>query len=125
MTCDITATVLADVCPNVGIEPLLQTFPMLNTRHASAITDDSARLNVGVNGFWGSNRHQSACLDVKFFTLTLHQIAIHNPRPAISNPTGCKREHMNSVSMKSSMVLSPPLFSLHQGEWGRLPLCSI
>ena len=67
MTCGITATVLADMWPNVAIEPLLQAFPMLITRHASTITDDNARLNVCVNRVWGSNRHQSACLDVKIF----------------------------------------------------------
>ena len=36
-----------------------------------------------------------------------------------------KREHMSSVSMKSSMVCPPPWFSVHQRERGRLPFCPI
>ena len=49
-----------------------------------------------------------------------------------SQPQACyvqhkrkKREHMSSVSMKSSMVCPPPWFSVHQRERGRLPFCPI
>ena len=48
---EITDTVLAKVCPDVSIGPVLQPCPGLIFRHVSAITDDNARLDVRVNGF--------------------------------------------------------------------------
>ena len=38
---DITATVLAEVCSDVSIEPVLQPCNGLSTRHATAITDEN------------------------------------------------------------------------------------
>ena len=62
---DITATVLAEVCSDVSIEPVLQPCNGLVTKHATAITDVSARADISVRGFWGSNHdHQSTHLDV-------------------------------------------------------------
>jgi hypothetical protein len=63
---DITATLLAEVCPDVGIEPELQPVHGLVPRYATAIVEDHARVDVRARGFWGSN-HQSAFFDVKVF----------------------------------------------------------
>ena len=43
---DITATILAEVCSNVSIEPVLQPCNGRVTRHATAITDENARADI-------------------------------------------------------------------------------
>lgn len=106
---------LADVCPNVGIELLLQTFPMLITRHATAITDDNVRLDVRVNDFWGSNHHQRTYLDVKVLALVLHHVAIHGPRPATSNMKGKKRAYEQRVNETEHGFITPLGFSTSEG----------
>ena len=63
---DITATLLAEVCPDVGIEPELQPVDGFVPRYATANVEDHARVDVRARGFWGSN-HQSAFFDVKVF----------------------------------------------------------
>ena len=42
----ITATVLAEVCSDVSIEPVLQPCNGLVTRDATAITDENARADI-------------------------------------------------------------------------------
>ena len=63
---DTTASLLADVCHDVQVEPELQpltgeTFPL-----SSANTDDEARLNIVASGFWGG-RLECTFFDVRVF----------------------------------------------------------
>ena len=52
---DLTATLLTEVCHQVHVEPELQpvsspeTFPL-----STANTQDGARLDIAMNGFWGT-----------------------------------------------------------------------
>ena len=64
---DLTATLLTEVCSQVCIEPELQPvqhsdeFPL-----ATSNTQDLARLDVAVNGFWGG-RSERCFIDVRVF----------------------------------------------------------
>ena len=65
---DLTATVLTEVCSQVCVEPELQPvqhsdeFPL-----ATSNTQDSARLDVAVNGFWGGRSER--CFNFFFLGL--------------------------------------------------------
>ena len=50
---DITATLLTEVCHGVTIEPHLELLAGESLSHHSAITEDGARLDVAMYGFWG------------------------------------------------------------------------
>ena len=81
---DITATVLAETFSDVSIEPVLQPCNRLATRHATAITDENARADVRVRGFWGSaNGHQSAYLGIKVFNPSAPSYWKSQPKHAI------------------------------------------
>ena len=64
--CDFTASLLSEVCHGVSVEPHLQPLTGETFSLASAIVEDGARLDVAVNGFWGS-RHQRVFIVVKVF----------------------------------------------------------
>ena len=51
--CDLTAQLMSEVCHNVCIEPDLQPVTGKSLSGASTLTQDSARLDVAANDFWG------------------------------------------------------------------------
>ena len=63
--CDLTADLLAEVCKDVPIEPMLESLYGETFQFMSANTSDEARLDVSARGFW--LRGQSAFFDVKIF----------------------------------------------------------
>ena len=63
---DITATLLTEVCHGVTTEPHLQPLTGESLSHRSAITEDGARLDVAMYGFWGG-RFEKAFIDVRVF----------------------------------------------------------
>uniref|UniRef100_A0A1X7U7S0 Uncharacterized protein n=1 Tax=Amphimedon queenslandica TaxID=400682 RepID=A0A1X7U7S0_AMPQE len=63
---DLSASLLQDVCSNVCREPSLQPLSGESLHLRSASTDDGARLDIAVDGFWG-NRYQRAFFDVRVF----------------------------------------------------------
>ena len=63
---DITASLLTEVCHGVTTEPHLQSLSGETLSHRSAITEDGARLDIAMYGFWGS-RFEKAFLDVRVF----------------------------------------------------------
>ena len=60
---DITATLLTEVCHGVTTEPHLQPLSGESLSHRSAITEDNARLDVAMYGFWGG-KFEKAFVDV-------------------------------------------------------------
>ena len=50
---DLTAHLLTEVCHCVSTEPTLQPITGEVFNHATAITEDGARLDIAANGFWG------------------------------------------------------------------------
>ena len=63
---DITATLLTEVCHGVTTEPHVQPLSGESLSHRSAITEDGARLDVAMYGFWGG-RFKRAFVDVRVF----------------------------------------------------------
>ena len=63
---DITATLLTEVCHGVTTEPHLQPLSGESLSHRSAITEDGARLDVAMYGFW-RGRFERALVDVRVF----------------------------------------------------------
>jgi len=63
---DFTATVLAEVCRDVRVEPPLQPLTGETLRFATANREDEARVDVCAAGFWGC-KYQKAFFDVKVF----------------------------------------------------------
>ena len=63
---DITAELMTEVCHNVGIEPTLQPITDERLVHRTANSQNSARLDVAADSFWGNDR-QRAFFDVRVF----------------------------------------------------------
>ena len=64
---DLTATLLTEVCSQVCVEPELQPVQHSDEfRLATSNTQDSARLDVAINGFWGG-RSERCFIDVHVF----------------------------------------------------------
>ena len=83
---DLTANLLSEVCHDVSIEPSLQPFTGETLASSSAITEDSARLDVAASGFWGG-QYERAFFDVRVF----NPYAPSNRQPLAT----CYRKHEN------------------------------
>ena len=82
---DLTANLLTEVCHEVSIEPDLQPLTGESLRGASSIVEDGARLDIAMNGFWGSKHERSLC-DIRIF----NPLAPSNRN---TNRTSCYRKH--------------------------------
>ena len=81
---DITATLLTEVCHGVTIELHLELLSGESLSHHSAITEDSARLDVAMYRFWGG-RFEKAFVDVKVFNPAPNQIATAPFNPYVAD----------------------------------------
>ena len=63
---DLTARLLNKICHDVRVEPHLQLLTGEVPSASTAITQDGARLDVEVNGFWGG-RFERTFMDVRIF----------------------------------------------------------
>ena len=63
--CDITATLLTEVCYNVATKAPLQQLSGEILNHRTAYNEDGARLDIRARGFW--NGAQYAIFDLKIF----------------------------------------------------------
>ena len=82
---DLTAQLLTEVCPNVGVEPVLQplsgeTFPL-----RSANVEDGARLDIRAQNFWDRSR-RTTFFDVRVFNS-------HAPSNISTSSEACYRRH--------------------------------
>lgn len=82
---DLTANLLTEVCHEVSVEPDLQPITGESLRGASSNTQDGARLDVAMNGFWGGRHERSFC-DVRVFNP-------HAPSNRSSTLASCYRKH--------------------------------
>ena len=62
----ITAEPMSEVCHNVGTEPPLQSITDEHLIHRTASKEDSARLDLAAERFWGGDR-QHAFFDIRVF----------------------------------------------------------
>ena len=63
---DITAELLSEVCHDVEVEPHLQPLSDERFQQKTANTQDGARLDIAMNGFWGG-RYEKCYTDVRVF----------------------------------------------------------
>ena len=63
---NLTARLLTEVCHDVRVEPHLQPLTGEAPLASTAITQDGARLDVEVSGFWGG-RFERTFMDVRIF----------------------------------------------------------
>ena len=52
---DLTAKLLSEVCHNVEVKPNLQPLNCETFHYKTANTQNGARLDISVNGFWSGN----------------------------------------------------------------------
>ena len=99
---DITTTLLTEVCHGVMTESHLQPLSGESLSHRSASTQDGARLDVAMYGFWGG-RFEKAFIDVRTFNPSA-QSNCHGPLSSVYrkhekeksreyNQTVCEIEH--------------------------------
>ena len=62
----ITASLLSEVCHGVSVKPHLQPLSGETLLYHTVNTEDNARLDVTVNGFWGGS-FEKAYIDVRIF----------------------------------------------------------
>ena len=87
---DITAELLNEVCPNVGIEPTLQSLNGETFNHSTANTiyantGDNASLDIKAQNFWDNSR-LSTFFDVRVFNA-------HTPSNNSSSTDTCYGRH--------------------------------
>ena len=63
---DLTAKLLTEVCSQVATEPKLQPVSSEEFSLSTANTQDGARLDIVMNGFWGE-RSEHAFVDIRVF----------------------------------------------------------
>ena len=89
---DLLANLLTDVCHNVILEPHLQPLSGESLSSSSATREENARLDVGVNGFWGE-RFERAYIDVRVFNP-------HAPSNLSSQISSTYRRHEREKRLK-------------------------
>ena len=120
---DFTGKLLAEVCPDVILEPDLQPLEGESLDFASANHEDNARADIRARGFWGRNR-QCAFLMSRFLT------QMHNPTDGhpSSHASGVRKtprnKNMSNASLKWNMAHLCPWSSPPQAEWGTWHPCS-
>ena len=83
--CNLTATLLTEVCHDVCIEPGLQPVPSDTLTGATANHQDGARLDIAANGFWGGT-YKRTFFDVRVFNP-------HAPSNRHTSLSSCYRKH--------------------------------
>ena len=85
---NLTATMLAEVCHEVGTEPHLQPLSGEHLAKATAIRDNNARLDIAASGFWGGSTEKEM-FDIRVF----NPFAPTNRQPSLCLPPtpGTKR----------------------------------
>ncbi len=113
---DATANLLTEVCHDVMVEPDLQPLTGETMSHRTSNSNEGARLDIAVNGFWGG-RYEKTFLDVRVLTRMPRLTATPASTTATGNTKRKRRGPMNSASLKSNTHRSHQLSFLQQGEW--------
>ena len=116
---DFTGKLLAEVCPDVTIEPDLQPLEGESFDFASANHEENARVDIRARGFWGRNR-QCAFFMSRFLTQTRNPIDGHPLCHASGMRKLPRNENMSSTSLNGAwLIYAPGLLHLRRnGELG-------
>ena len=111
---DLTADLLAEVCKDVAVEPILESLSGETFELASAIRSDEARLDVSARGFW--TRGQRAFFDVKVFDPNAQRYSGQSLSQCyITNEKDKKRAYNERVREVENGTLTPLVFSCYGG----------
>ena len=111
---DLTASLLSEVCGNVSVKPALQGVSG-ESLHGSANRDNGARLDIAVDGFWGS-RGERTYIDVQVF----NPFAPSNRKSSLfsvyrSHEREKRRAYCQRVAEVELGTFTPLVFSLTGG----------
>ena len=113
---DITAHLLTEVCPNVGIEPNLQPLTGESFPLRSINVEEGARLDIRAQDVWDSSK-RSAYFDVRVFNS-------YAPSNSKSSTKACYRRHEEKRREYERRILEvehgtfTPLVMSASGGWG-------
>ncbi len=113
---DITASMLTEVCHGVTIEPHLQLLSDEPMTYRSAITEDGARLDVAMYGFWGG-RFEKAFVDVRVFNPSALSNLLSSLSATYRKHEQEKRRHYNQRDVEHGSFT--PLVLSTTGGMGR------
>ena len=111
---DLTAKLLTEVCSQVATEPELQPVSSEEFSLSTANTQDGARLDIVMNGFWGGD--QSVLLLT--FVFSTHLLLLITPvlyLHVTKNMKTLRKELMVNASKKMNTPLLHPWFCPQQG----------
>ena len=113
---DITADMLSQVCHNVSVEPHLQALSGEEMSYSTAIREDSARLDVKANGFFGDNFH-TTYFDVRVFNPYAPSNKSCTPSTAYQKHERAKRRAYNQRITQIEHGSFSPLVFPSPEEW--------
>ena len=117
---DIFGQLLTEVCPNMGIEPMLQPLSGETYQHRSTNTEDGARLDIRAQNIW--DKSQRSIYMVSGPSTPMPPLTARPPLMPVTKGTGRKRGgHMRSVSWRWSMGHSHHWCGLQVEAVGHLP----
>ena len=112
--CDLTASLLDEVCHNVGIEPSLQPLSGKSFHHSSANKADDARIDIKARGFW--NKAEDAFFDVRVFHPNAPSYRSKNLASIYNrHESDKKREYGQRVREVEHGMFTPLVFSTSGG----------
>ena len=114
---DITASLLSEVCHGVTIEPHLQPLTGEVMSHNTAVTEDGARLDVAMYGFWGG-RFEKAFVDVRVFN-PCAQSNRRSPLASVYRRHQEKKRHYEERVREVERATFTPLVMSTTGGMGR------
>ena len=116
---DITATLLTEVRHGVTTESHLQPLSSESLSHRSAITEDGARLDGAMYGFWEEDLKRHLLME-GYSTLAPNQILKRLFRPYIADTSKKREDSMMSECVKLNMQHSHHWSCQQQMAWDEL-----
>ena len=112
--------ILAEVCNDVAVEPLLETLSGETFKYKTANKADDARPDVSARGFW--QRGQRAFFDIKVFNPNARSYLGQSLQQQYkSHENGKKRAYNERILQVENGTFTPLVFSVH---CGMSPECS-
>ena len=111
---DITADLLAEVCPDVCVEPQLQPLTGESLSYRTSNVSDEARLDISARSVWA--RNQRAFFDIRVFNPTARRFNGQSLTQAyLTNENEKKRGYNERVLQVENGTFTPLVFSIHGG----------
>lgn len=111
---DITADLLAEVCPDVSVEPHLEALSGESLSSRTSNVSNEARLDISARSVWSKN--QRAFFDVRVFNPTARRFRNQTlPKMYLSNENEKKRAYNERVLQVENGTFTPLVFNVFGG----------